>query len=249
MEDVALALIERGAAQRGSVTDIFRGIMPPPGILRGSGGSARSATSRQHSHQSSRHDAASSGKGSSSGFLTEFDLQSPMVDEECVVCMVCMDQTSTYSFMPCGHRCVCEDCFCAIMCAAQSCCPVCRTPALTGAAASAASAASAAAASSTSSSFSSRFNRTASRASRFRGVTWDAGKMLWEVRVFNAGAFHVIGHDREELVAARRYDAHIIHSTLDRPLNFPADGAVGADVDSGASLDEATAETQVRVVG
>jgi len=77
--------------------------------------------------------------------------------------------------------------------------------------------------------------------------------MLWEVRVFNAGAFHVIGHDREELVAARRYDAHIIHSTLDRPLNFPADdgadGADGADVDSGASLDEATAEAQVGVVG
>ena len=140
-----------------------------------------------------------------------------------------------------------------MMCAAQPCCPVCRTPAMlsSGAAASAASAASAAAASSTSSSssFSSRFNRTASRASRFRGVTWDAGKMLWEVRVFNAGAFHVIGHDREELVAARRYDAHIIHSPLDRPLNFPADGADGADVDSGASLDEATAEAQVGVVG
>jgi len=105
MEDVALALIERGAAQRGSITDIFRGIMPPPGILRGSGGSARSKTRSATCHQSSRHDSASSGKGSSSGFLTEFDLQSPMVDEECVVCM---DQTSTHSFMPCGHRCVCQ---------------------------------------------------------------------------------------------------------------------------------------------
>ncbi len=37
-------------------------------------------------------------------------------------CVICMDAESTYAFVPCGHKCVCEDCAGQI----KDKCPICR---------------------------------------------------------------------------------------------------------------------------
>lgn len=45
------------------------------------------------------------------------------------VCVVCMDKPVTHAFVPCGHRCVCEDDAKILMTHMRQC-PVCRTPAV-----------------------------------------------------------------------------------------------------------------------
>ena len=44
-------------------------------------------------------------------------------------CVVCMDKERSHIFVPCGHRCVCEECSAMVMRAAQPRCPYCRAPA------------------------------------------------------------------------------------------------------------------------
>lgn len=36
-------------------------------------------------------------------------------------CVVCLDRTATHAVIPCGHRCVCEECETLV-----STCPMCR---------------------------------------------------------------------------------------------------------------------------
>ena len=48
---------------------------------------------------------------------------------EAAECAVCIDKERTHIFMPCGHRCVCEECSAMVMLAAQPLCPFCRVPA------------------------------------------------------------------------------------------------------------------------
>ena len=45
--------------------------------------------------------------------------------EETGECVVCMDEENTHTFVPCGHKCVCEGCALAIMQIAAEC-PTCR---------------------------------------------------------------------------------------------------------------------------
>ena len=40
-------------------------------------------------------------------------------------CVVCMDAENTHSFVPCGHKCVCEACANTVM-ATRGECPKCR---------------------------------------------------------------------------------------------------------------------------
>ena len=40
-------------------------------------------------------------------------------------CIVCMDAENTHSFVPCGHKCVCEACANTVM-ATRGECPKCR---------------------------------------------------------------------------------------------------------------------------
>jgi len=42
------------------------------------------------------------------------------------VCVVCMDKERTHIFVPCGHRCVCEECAALVMRTAPPRCPYCR---------------------------------------------------------------------------------------------------------------------------
>jgi hypothetical protein len=53
-----------------------------------------------------------------------------VVDEAETECVVCMDETRSHAFVPCGHRCVCEECSGVLMATAQPRCPVCRAPAM-----------------------------------------------------------------------------------------------------------------------
>merc|ERR1712232_1046042 len=41
-------------------------------------------------------------------------------------CVVCMDEPSTTAFLPCGHRCTCDQCALKIMSQTCSLCPICR---------------------------------------------------------------------------------------------------------------------------
>ena len=41
-------------------------------------------------------------------------------------CIVCMDESSTHIFGPCGHLCVCEECSAKIMATREQLCPFCR---------------------------------------------------------------------------------------------------------------------------
>jgi hypothetical protein len=49
--------------------------------------------------------------------------------EEELECVVCMDKPRTHSFVPCGHRCVCEECSALVMQKLPKLCPYCRAPA------------------------------------------------------------------------------------------------------------------------
>lgn len=43
------------------------------------------------------------------------------------VCVVCLAAPKTHAFVPCGHRCVCEDCGSAVVGQDSANCPICRT--------------------------------------------------------------------------------------------------------------------------
>jgi HNH endonuclease len=47
-------------------------------------------------------------------------------------------------------------------------------------------------------------------ASRFKGVSWVAGKRRWKVAFRHDGAHHFVGYYRDEVEAARAYDAAIL---------------------------------------
>ena len=43
------------------------------------------------------------------------------------VCVVCIDQEKTHTFLPCGHRCACADCARQVLSRTRRC-PLCRSP-------------------------------------------------------------------------------------------------------------------------
>jgi hypothetical protein len=63
--------------------------------------------------------------------------------------------------------------------------------------------------------------RSASKSSRFRGVSWSKSTKKWAVRIKVRGKSKNLGYFVDEVEAAHAYDAHAIANGFDAPRNLP----------------------------
>ena len=56
--------------------------------------------------------------------VSEEIVYNQVIADQCVICL----EPRTHAFGPCGHFCVCETCYPAILGSVPALCPVCREP-------------------------------------------------------------------------------------------------------------------------
>lgn len=57
--------------------------------------------------------------------------------------------------------------------------------------------------------------------SKYFGVSWHEWNKSWKVQIRINKKVIVIGKNKDEIIAAKMYDAFVIENNLSNPLNFP----------------------------